>query len=79
MPHKMVYVCSHKSRVVPDKFGKNCENSMFFARDGGFSQVTKFTVAFLGLFDTIFELSVKKHTRYMCFWTFSEQKFSDHP
>ena len=46
MPHKMVYVCSHRSRVVSDKFGTNCENSMFFARDGGFSQVTTYGCIF---------------------------------
>ena len=42
----MVYTCSHKSRVVMDKFGKSCENRMFFARDDGFSRLTTYGCIF---------------------------------
>ena len=46
MPHKMVYTCSHKIRVVMDKFGKSCQNRMFFARDDGFSRLTTYGCIF---------------------------------
>ena len=68
----MVYVCSHKSRVVTDKFGKNCENSMFFARDDGFSQLTTYGCIF-GTFRYHIRTQRKKphkiHVFLNIFWT----------